>query len=129
MTSFIATDLEGTLSAAEGWRSIRHYFDTHNRKSAFQNFFIRQIPRVYLNRFGIIDVQTLRNKWMEDMAAIFKGFTADQLAEVGEWVIDNHIWPERREAGGGQAEIRSGQSLPLGDSAAGRDVSVSRSRG
>jgi HAD superfamily phosphoserine phosphatase-like hydrolase len=98
MPSFIATDLEGTLSAAEGWRSIRHYFDTHNQRNVFQRFFIRQIPRVYLNRFGLIDVQTLRNKWMEDMAVIFKGFTPEQLAEVGEWVIDNHIWPERREA-------------------------------
>lgn len=96
--NFIATDLEGTLSAAEGWRSIRHYFDTHNGRSSFQRFFIRQIPRVYLNRFGLIDVQTLRNKWMEDMAVIFKGFTPEQLAEVGDWVIDNHIWPERREA-------------------------------
>ncbi len=98
MDSFIATDLEGTLSAAEGWRSLRHYFDTHGRRSIFQRFFISQVPRIYLNRFGLLDIQTLRNRWMADMAAIFKGFTVEELAEVGDWVVENDIWPQRREA-------------------------------
>ena len=95
---YIATDLEGTLTAAEGWKSIRHYFESHGHRAAFKQFFITQLPRIVLNRLGWLNTATLRNRWMADMAILFKGYTPDELARMGAWIMEQDVWPQRRES-------------------------------
>lgn len=128
--SFIATDLEGTLTAAEGWKSIRRYFETHGRGRRFRQFFFSQLPRILLHRLGWLDTLTLRNQWMVDMAAVFKSCTQEELAGIGNWIIENEFWPQRREsvvaeiqqhlANGGYALIVSGLYEPILNSMAKR---------
>jgi phosphoserine phosphatase len=95
---YVATDLEGTLTAAEGWKSIRHYFEVHGRRADFLRFFITQLPRLALNRLGWLDTPGMRQRWMEDQARLFKGYTPSELAEIGAWVVEHEFWPKRREA-------------------------------
>lgn len=98
MKKYIATDLEGTLTVAEGWKSIRRYFQAHGRGAAFQRFFLSQLPRILLNRLNWLDVSILRLRWMEDMATLFRDCTRDELAEIGTWMMEHDLWPQRREA-------------------------------
>lgn len=95
---YIATDLEGTLTTAEGWKSVQHYFLAHGKKADFQRFFLLQSPRVLMARLGLLKTSVMRLHWMNDMAVLFKGWTKSQLAGMGEWIFEHDLWPQRREA-------------------------------
>jgi HAD superfamily phosphoserine phosphatase-like hydrolase len=130
MDSFIATDLEGTLTAAEGWKSVRKHFESIGRGGVFRRFFISQLPRVYAHRFGWLDTASVRNLWMRDMASIYRGWTESELAAAGDWLVETDLWPQRRahvldeimrrHAAGSTVLIVSGLYEPILRSIAGR---------
>lgn len=96
MNRFVATDLEGTLSAGEAWRGIGAYLKTHARKRDHQLFFAAHFIPALLARLGITDKQTFRNQWMIDQAALLKGHTAEELQTLAAWVVENELWAKQR---------------------------------
>jgi phosphoserine phosphatase len=98
MACFIATDLEGTLSAGEAWRGIGAYLKTHGRARAHQMFFVAHIVPALLARVGILDKQAFRNQWLVDQAKLLRGFSASELYALGAWVVENELWTQRRGA-------------------------------
>ncbi len=96
MNSFVATDLEGTLSAGEAWRGIAAYLSTHGRKRAHQIFFATHFVPALLARVGILDKQTFRNQWLVDQAKLLKGSTAEELQTLAAWVVENELWAKQR---------------------------------
>lgn len=98
MTDFVATDLEGTLSAGEVWRGIGAYLKTHGRGGAHQWFIITHFPGAMLAKAGIINKQNFKNRWLIDQAKLLRGMSAQELDTLSDWVVENELWTQRRQA-------------------------------
>lgn len=92
----IASDLEGTLTTGETWRGVGHYAAQHGRAWAYQRYLATHLPRVPFAKLGLLDRRLERYRWVEDLPALLKGYTADQLDGMAEWVVDREMWPKRR---------------------------------
>ena len=98
MHMIIASDLEGTLTTGETWRGVGHYAAQHGRAGAYRRYLANHLPRVPLAKLGLLDRQRERYRWVEDLPALLKGYTAYQLDGMAEWVIEREMWPKRRAA-------------------------------
>lgn len=96
MNRFVATDLEGTLSAGEAWRGIAAYLTAHGGKREHQFFFAAHFVPALLARAGILDKQTFRNQWLIDQLELLKGSTAKELQTLAAWVVENELWAKQR---------------------------------
>ncbi len=97
----VASDLEGTLTAGETWRGVGRYLREAGGWWAamrYRAFFAIHAPAVLLARRGLLDEQAMRLRWMRDLAAVLRGYTADDLARIGEWVVERELWPARHTA-------------------------------
>lgn len=97
MQCFVATDLEGTLSAGEVWRGISAYLKTHGRANAHRRFMAAHFPGAMLAKAGLIDKQAFKNKWLVDQAKLLRGYSTQELDTLSDWVIENQVWPQRRQ--------------------------------
>ena len=99
--ALVASDLEGTLTTGETWRGVGRYLrEERDRWTAarYWAFFATRTPGALLARRGVIDEQGMRLRWMRDLAGFFRGFGADELGRMAEWVVERELWPQRREA-------------------------------
>ncbi len=98
MSDFVATDLEGTLSAGEVWRGIGAYLKTHGRGGAHQWFMAAHFPGVLLVKAGILNKQNFKDRWLIDQAKLLRGMTTAELDALADWVVENELWNQRRQA-------------------------------
>lgn len=96
MTRFVATDLEGTLSSGEAWRGIGAYLTSHGRKRDHQWFFVTHFVPALLARAAITDKTKFRNQWLVDQAKLLKGYSAEQLDALADWVVEKELWAKQR---------------------------------
>lgn len=93
----IVSDMDGTLSTAETWRGV-HAWITSNRPSpAARRFIAVRLPMIALARIGAYEKEAFRARWITDHAGLLRGMPAGDLAAMGEWVVDTHLWPARRQ--------------------------------
>lgn len=126
----IASDLEGTLTTGETWRGVGKYVSQHGRRWAYRRYLATHLPTAVLAKAGLINRSRERYRWVIDMAHLLKGYSAAQLAEMGEWVVANEMWPQRRQAvidellaharNGAQIALVSGTYQPILDAFARR---------
>ncbi|MCL4504854.1 MAG: HAD-IB family phosphatase [Chloroflexi bacterium] len=119
----IASDLEGTLTTGRTWKGVGSFLQMNGRKRAYQAFLALRLPGSALAGIGIIDKQVYGNQWIVDMARLLAGFDAAQLDRMGEWVIENVMWPQRRQKvldeledhrrAGNRVILTSGTYLPV----------------
>lgn len=98
MKQFVATDLEGTLSAGEAWRGLGDYFKTHGRTRDHQLFFAAHILPALGSHVGILDKQAFRNQWLADQAQLLRGYSPQELDACADWVVAHELWVKRRTA-------------------------------
>ena len=99
--ALVASDLEGTLTTGETWRGVGRYLREAGgwrRALRYRAFFAAHAPAVLLARRGVIDEQALRLRWMRDLAGLLRGYSADDLAHIAEWVVERELWPARHAA-------------------------------
>ncbi|NCF69012.1 MAG: HAD family hydrolase [Chloroflexi bacterium] len=94
----VASDLEGTLSAGAAWQGMRGYLINQGREQAYKRFFLRKMPRYLLFRLGLVSQESMKQDWILGLLQLFVGYTAEQMAELGQWVVENEIWPKRRQS-------------------------------
>lgn len=94
----VASDLEGTLSAGTAWEGMRDYLIDQGREQAYKRFFLRKMPRYLLFRLGVISAESMKQDWIISLLQLFAGYTTEQMAELGNWVVENEIWSKRRQA-------------------------------
>ncbi|MBI5878122.1 MAG: HAD-IB family phosphatase [Chloroflexi bacterium] len=94
----VASDLEGTLSSGATWRGIGRYLEASGQSGAYRRFFFTRVPGIVAVRLGWMDRDKFGQSWLIDLVGLFKGSTPEQLAEMGEWVVENELWPKRRAA-------------------------------
>jgi HAD superfamily phosphoserine phosphatase-like hydrolase len=92
----VASDLEGTLSSGETWKAMAAYLERNGKSRAYRNFFNARFPRALLARSGIINKREFQNRWIEELIGLFAGLTLEEFRAVGEWVVENHLWPKRK---------------------------------
>ncbi len=90
-------DLEGTLTAGETWKGVARYLETHGKKAAYRRFFALHLPGALLAKAGLIPKRPYQNLWMKNLARLFAGMNEDELFALGRWVVENELWPSRKE--------------------------------
>ncbi|MBI4672016.1 MAG: haloacid dehalogenase-like hydrolase [Chloroflexi bacterium] len=98
MNCFVASDLEGTLTAGEAWRGIGAYLKAHGRANAYRRFMATHFPGAILAKAGIVDKQTFKNRWLADQAKLLRGYSRVEVETLAEWVAENEMWAKRRVA-------------------------------
>ncbi len=95
---YVASDLEGTLTAGEVWRGIGGYLSAHGRKNDNRLFLATHYPGALLVKLGVLQKQTYKNVWMIDQTKLLAGYTPDEILALSEWIVEHEQWPTRRES-------------------------------
>ena len=104
---FVASDLEGTLTAGETWRGVGRYLKRHGRGFAYRAFLMSRLPGVMLAKAGLADGQVVRDGFIERMARLFRGMTRAEIERMAEWVVQEELWPKRRREVLGELEAHA----------------------
>jgi len=97
MTSpIVASDMDGTLSTAETWRGVHAWILANHPSKAASRFIRSQLPRIVLARLGLADRDRFRVRWQVDHARLLCGVPEASLVAMGEYVVEEHLWPARR---------------------------------
>lgn len=94
----IVSDMDGTLSTAETWRGVLAWVTAHHPSPAARRFVAIRLPLVLMSKLGVYDKEAFRGRWLRDEATLLRGVDADRLEAMGEWVVEHHLWPARRQA-------------------------------
>ena len=94
----IASDMDGTLAGREAWRGVQAWLVDRRPSFAVRRFVWVRLPLVLAFRLGLIPKEPFRARWLADQAGLFRGVTAAELDAMGEWVVEHHLWPARRQA-------------------------------
>ena len=95
-SAVIVSDMDGTLTTAETWRGVLAWTLQHRPSVAARRFVSVRLPLVLLAKIGVISKERFRARWLSDEAKLLRGASADELAAMGEWVVEHHLWPARR---------------------------------
>jgi HAD superfamily phosphoserine phosphatase-like hydrolase len=93
----VVSDMDGTLATADTWRGVHAWTLVNHPSAAARRFVHVRLPRIALAKAGLIDGEAFRARWLEEQAALLGGLPAARLAELGEWVVETHLWPARRQ--------------------------------
>ena len=94
--TFVASDLEGTLTAGETWRGVGRYLKRHGRGTGYRAFLLPRLPGVLLAKAGLADGQRVRDGFVAGMARLFRGMTRAEIERMAERVVVEELWPKRR---------------------------------
>jgi phosphoserine phosphatase len=92
----VVSDMDGTLTTAETWRGVHQWIRANYPSAAASRFIAIRLPIVFLARSGLMNKERFRARWLEDQTKLLRGLRADQLAVMGEWVVEHLLWPARR---------------------------------
>lgn len=90
--------MDGTLSTAQTWRGVHAWILANHPSSSARRFIVTQLPLIALARTRLFDQEVFRARWLRNHARLLRGVTAAGLVEMGEWVVEAHLWPARRLA-------------------------------
>ena len=88
--------MDGTLTTAETWRGVHQWIRANYPSAAASRFITVRLPIVFLARSGLMNKERFRARWLEDQTKLLRGLPAEQLAVMGEWVVEHLLWPARR---------------------------------
>lgn len=93
----VAADLEGTLTTGESWRAVVEYLITHGKGRAYRTFFLKRLPAALWSYASPRQKRRFATRWLCDLAGFFAGMTTDEMCALATWVVDEALWPKRRE--------------------------------
>jgi phosphoserine phosphatase len=94
----VVSDMDGTLTTKETWRGVLAWVHEHHPSPAARRFVTVRLPLVVLAKLGAYDKESFRARWIREEATLLRGLSAEQLSAMGEWVVEQHLWPTRRQA-------------------------------
>jgi phosphoserine phosphatase len=111
--TFVASDLEGTLTIGETWKGIGRYLKEHGRGWEYRTFFLARMPGYLATKVGVRSEQAFRDGWMARLAGLLRGMGTTELERLAEWVVEEELWPKRREGVLGELERYRGDGRRL----------------
>lgn len=94
----VVSDMDGTLTTAETWRGVLAWVTERHPSPAARRFVAVRMPLVVLAKLGLYDKEAFRARWIREEAALLRGVAAAGLEDMGDWVVERHLWPTRRQA-------------------------------
>ncbi len=94
--SVIVFDLEGTLTTGETWRAIGRYLGEHGQAGAYRRFLSAHLHWPLRSLVQPRLRQHLRDRWLVDLARLFRGMPVADFERLATWVVDRELWPNRR---------------------------------
>jgi HAD superfamily phosphoserine phosphatase-like hydrolase len=93
----VVSDMDGTLATVDTWRGV-HAWIRACYPSADADRFVRvRMPSIVKARVFGFDKEGFRARWQEDQARLLRGMDAGRLDELAAWVVEEHLWPSRRQ--------------------------------
>ncbi|MEM6429677.1 MAG: haloacid dehalogenase-like hydrolase [Deinococcota bacterium] len=96
--SFVATDLEGTLTTGRTWSAAADYLTKHGQGLRYWLDFGWRYPVIVVSKLGMFNPLPFQHRWMRDLLTHFAGMTQADFVTAADWMVDKHLWPNRREA-------------------------------
>jgi phosphoserine phosphatase len=97
-TDFVATDLEGTLTTGRTWSAAADYLIQHGQGVRYWLDFGWRYPVIVVGKLGVLNPLPFQHRWMRDLLTHFAGTAKDDFVKIADWIVDNHLWPNKREA-------------------------------
>src|SRR5829696_2463343 len=92
------TDMDGTLAEAETWRGILLWLKRNQPSREADRFVTVRLPRIGLAKVLRRNKEAFRARWMEEQAALLAGLPEARVLDMAAWIVDEHLWPTRRQA-------------------------------
>jgi phosphoserine phosphatase len=93
----VVADLEGTITDGETWRGVGRWLSENGHRRDYRRFLAPRLAAMPLVRAGLLPRQSFRDRWIRDLVALLGGRTATEIDEIAAWVVDEELWPGRRE--------------------------------
>ena len=90
-------DVDGTLFTGHVWRGMLEYFTVQRGPWPVRVFWYTHMPSYLLRKARLIDEERFRGPWGAHLAWLARGWTADQLQGLYDWVAHTYLAPLRRE--------------------------------
>jgi phosphoserine phosphatase len=94
----VVTDMDGTLATTETWRGVLDWTNANYPSPESRRFVRSRLPAILVARTIGRDRERFKARWMEDQAMLFAGLPRARVLEMAAWVVDEHLWPARRQA-------------------------------
>lgn len=93
----VASDLEGTLTAARTWEAMRDFLVAHGHGSDVRRLMARSAHRLFGYRLGFLDGAAFKERWILDLLRLFAGSSPETMQALAHFVVDSALWPQRRQ--------------------------------
>ena len=90
-------DVDGTLFTGHVWRGMLDYFRRTRGPWPVRAFWYAHLPAYLLRKIGLISQEQFRGPWGAHLAWLAKGWTADQLQGLYNYIAHEYVIPHRRE--------------------------------
>src|SRR5688572_21002754 len=93
----VVSDLEGTLTTGGTVRGIVKYLRKYRNSVRFMISLYSQLAFYTVSRVGRGAEQNARVRLLKWVLNELKGLDQAQFGDVVNWLLDNELWPKRRE--------------------------------
>jgi HAD superfamily hydrolase (TIGR01490 family) len=90
-------DVDGTLFTGHVWRGMVDYFRRIRGVWPVRAFWYAHMPSYLLRRLKLISEEQFRGPWGAHLAWLAKGWDADQLCGLYDYIAHEYVTPHRRE--------------------------------
>ena len=113
----VVSDMDGTLATVDTWRGVHAWIRACYPSRDADRFVLVRMPSIVKARMFGLDQEGFRTRWQEDQARLLEGMDAARLAELAASVVEEHLWPSRRQVALDAVHLMTG---PLREAAARR---------
>ena len=93
----VVSDMDGTLATVDTWRGVHAWIRACYPSRDADRFVRVRLPAIVKARVFGIDKEGFRARWQEDQARLLEGMDAARLEELATSVVEEHLWPSRRQ--------------------------------
>ena len=98
----VVSDMDGTLATVDTWRGVHAWIRACYPSRDADRFVRVRMPAIVKARVFGLDKEGFRARWQEDQARLLEGMDAARLDELAASVVEEHLWPSRRQVRGGR---------------------------
>ncbi len=95
--SLVVSDMDGTLATVDTWRGVHAWIRACYPSRDADRFVRVRMPAIVKARVFGFDKEGFRARWQEDQARLLQGMDATLLDELAASVVEEHLWPSRRQ--------------------------------
>jgi HAD superfamily hydrolase (TIGR01490 family) len=96
-TKLAIFDFDGTLTDGHLWVGVaKHHKEKRINRLGLYTYFLSHIPLWLGVKIKVYPDGKSRAKWGEDLSALFRGLTRQEISDAFNWIADNYFMPSMR---------------------------------